>query len=138
MNDPRKELIKYRIQKAKDCVIEVEALINVKKFSGAINRIYYSAFYIANALGLCDDFSTSKHGQLIGYFNRNYVKSGIIDQEIGKFFNISFELRKKGDYGDFVEFKEKEVIEYLKIVKIFINEVEKIIQQKIGDTDSDN
>jgi len=136
MNDAKKELIKYRIQKARDCIVEADALINIRSYSGAINRIYYGAFYIATALGLCDNFSTSKHGQLIGYFNRNYVKNGIIDQEIGKFLSISYELRKKGDYGDFIEFTEEEALEYLRIVKIFINEVKKIIQQKIEDAEN--
>jgi uncharacterized protein (UPF0332 family) len=39
------------------------------KYFAAMNRIYYGLFYVVNCLALIDGFTTSKHTQLIGYFN---------------------------------------------------------------------
>lgn len=138
MKNEIREMVLYRIERANDAIEEVKALVNVKKYSAAISRIYYGMFYIASALCLCDGFSTSKHGKLIGYFNKNYVKTRIIDRDLGRVFTKAFNLRIDGDYKDFVTFTREQVDDYYDKMKEFINEVEKIIQQKIGDTDSDN
>ncbi|MCD4784311.1 MAG: HEPN domain-containing protein [Candidatus Eremiobacteraeota bacterium] len=87
MKNEIREMVLYRIERAKDAKEEVKALVNVKKYSAAISRIYYGMFYIASALCLCDEFSTSKHGKLIGYFNKNYVITGIVERELGRVFS---------------------------------------------------
>ena len=42
-----------------------------------------------------------------------------------------FEFRQKGDYGDFVEFEEKKVKEWLGTGKIFIEELEMVIKTEL-------
>ncbi|MBD3308314.1 hypothetical protein GF339_17905 [candidate division KSB3 bacterium] len=49
-----------------------------------MNRIYYAMFYAVSALALLQGFSTSSHAQLRGYFNREFVKTGIISIELGR------------------------------------------------------
>jgi len=46
-------------------------LIDNNRFRSAVNRIYYGMFYPLMALGLANHFETSKHGQLIGWFNKS-------------------------------------------------------------------
>jgi uncharacterized protein (UPF0332 family) len=41
------------------------------------------------ALLLLDGFSTSKHRQLIGYFNKEYINTGKIPVDIGEILNES-------------------------------------------------
>jgi uncharacterized protein (UPF0332 family) len=40
----------------------------------AINRIYYSMFYAIQALLVLTESSFSKHGQVKGCFNREFIK----------------------------------------------------------------
>ncbi|MGM0365284.1 MAG: HEPN domain-containing protein [Actinomycetota bacterium] len=128
----KKDLVKYRISRAREAIEEVEVLKNAKKYNAAVTRIYYGIFYIVDALGLIDNFSTSKHSQLIGYFNKNYVKQKIIDPDIGKFLNMAYDLRTKSDYGELINFTKEEVEEYFKEMKLFISAVIKIINEKIS------
>jgi hypothetical protein len=65
-------------------------------FTGALNRIYYGIFYILSALANKHHFSTSKHTQLIAWFNKNFVRTGKIDREIGKFVHLAFDRRMDG------------------------------------------
>jgi len=48
----------------------------------AVNRIYYGLFYIITALSLKYEFSTSKHQQLIGWFNKTFIKSEIFSKNL--------------------------------------------------------
>ena len=66
------ELIKIRTEKAKVTLKGIKQLVESDYINFAMNRIYYSGFYIVSALVLLDGKSFSKHHQLIGYFNKEY------------------------------------------------------------------
>lgn len=44
--------------------------------STALNRLYYAIFYAVAALAQKFNFITSKHSQLLGWFNREFIKTG--------------------------------------------------------------
>ena len=123
----REELIKYRIERAKDSINDVQFLIENNKLTLAVNRIYYGVFYILTALALKHKFSTSKYMQLLGWFNKTFVKEGIIDKKYGRFIHEAYDKRSKGDYDDFVTFSRDEVKGMLKNMKDFIARIEKLI-----------
>ena len=77
--DEKDALIEHRILKATNTIDDVEFLIKNKKFTLATNRIYYGMFYLLSALSLKYNFSTSKHQQLIGWFNKEFIASGKIE-----------------------------------------------------------
>ncbi|MCF6358212.1 MAG: HEPN domain-containing protein, partial [Draconibacterium sp.] len=93
----------------------------------AINRIYYGMFYMLLALALKEGFKTSKHHQLLGWFNKEFVKPGKVNREIGKIIHRGFEDRTDGDYGVFVEFERDEVESKFCDMKLFISELKEII-----------
>jgi uncharacterized protein (UPF0332 family) len=127
MQNDLNELITYRVEQAKGAISEIEILIEKNLLSLAINRIYYGMFYMLLALSLKNGFKTSKHNQLLGWFNKEFVKTGIIEKRFGKIVNTGFEDRTDGDYGIFVQFKKDEVISKFNDMKVFIIELEKII-----------
>ena len=94
----RKDLIQYNIEKANKTLDEVRFLIDNKYYSLALTRVYYGMYYILSALALKNQFTTSNHSQLIGWFNKNFVKDKKIDRKIGKMIYVAFEQRMKSDY----------------------------------------
>ncbi|MCX8010831.1 MAG: HEPN domain-containing protein [Ignavibacteria bacterium] len=110
---------------------EIEILIKDNLLLVAMNRIYYAGFYIVSALLLFEDFSTSKHKQLIGYFNRNYIRTNLINIEVGEILSKAFKKRSSVDYVDFVTVTKSEVIGYFEKMKLFVHDVDKLIQEKI-------
>jgi len=64
------DLIKYKLEQARETIEVVDLLLKNDKFSTAVNRIYYGMFYSILALALQNDYETSKHQQLIGWFNK--------------------------------------------------------------------
>ena len=108
---------------------EVDLLIGNKSLAAAVNRLYYSIFYIISALAVKYKYSASKHKQLLGWFNKNYVISGKIKKEYGKFIHNLFNKRMEGDYEVFVDFLLEDVIKLSKQEKELIKEVEKLINE---------
>jgi uncharacterized protein (UPF0332 family) len=123
-------LINYRVQQAHETVKEVEFQIENNFLVIAVNRIYYGMFYMLLALALKNGFKTSKHSQLLGWFNKEFVKTGKIDREIGKIVHKAFEDRTDGDYGIFVRFEKEEVMEKFNDMKRFLFELEKLLNEK--------
>jgi len=125
------ELVTYRRNRAFETIREIDKLLSEGMLLFAINRIYYAGFYIVSALCLLDDFSTSKHTQLIGYFNREYVKKGLIDIETGSILNLAYRKRTSVDYQDFVTVTRDEVYQYFNEMKLFVEKVDDLIEQRI-------
>jgi uncharacterized protein (UPF0332 family) len=95
---------------------------------GAVNRIYYSMFYALSALAISEGFTSGKHGQLIGWFNKHFVKTGIVDSRYSRMISRSFSKRMDGDYEDYTEFAETEVRGMLPELDEFITEIEKLLK----------
>ena len=129
-NQDRLDLIQYRLAEAKDTESDVELLMSHDRLRAAINRIYYSMFYSLLALGLKYEFETSKHAQLIGWFNKNFIHAGLIDTDYGKIINKAFNRRTKGDYDSYIEFDLETVKEMYEEMKDFNSTIEQFINQK--------
>jgi hypothetical protein len=125
------DLIKLRVEKAKVTLKGIKLLIESNYISFAMNRIYYSGFYIVSALVLLDGKSFSKHHQLIGYFNKEYLKSNIVDRKLGSILNETFERRNLIDYDDYFSITKSEVKKYYSDMKKFVKVIELLIKQRI-------
>jgi uncharacterized protein (UPF0332 family) len=123
----RAVLIKYRVEKAKKAAEDARFLIDNNRLLLAVNRIYYGAFYILSALALKYQVPTSKHKELIGWFNKTFVKTSVIPRKYGQFVHKAFDKRSKADYADYVEFDKKEVSIMFNEMKDLIEEVEAFI-----------
>lgn len=108
-SNDREMLIQYRLDQAKLAIGEVSKLIDMDLLNVAVNRIYYGIFYCLTALALKYEFSSSKHGQLIGWFNQTFIKTGKIDVKYGKITRDAFKNRSDGDYAPFVSFLKEDV-----------------------------
>ena len=127
-NQNRLDLIQYRLDEAKDTQTDVELLISHDRLRAAINRIYYGMFYSLLALGLKYEFETSKHSQLIGWFNKRFIHEGLIDIKYGKIINKAYIRRTKGDYDSFVEFDLETVKEMYEDMKDFTDTIERFLK----------
>jgi uncharacterized protein (UPF0332 family) len=120
-NSDRISLIRYRLAQADETILDVQLLNEHNWLRSAVNRIYYGMLYSLLAIGLANQFDTSKHAQLIGWFNRNFIHKGLIDQKYGKMINKAFNRRTKGDYDSYIEFESEIVVEMFVEMKEFIS-----------------
>ncbi len=128
MHERKMDLVQLRLKQAHEAIDDVEFLIQNERLTLAINRIYYGMFYSLLALAIIFDFKTSKHAQLIGWFNKEFVKNQKIESRFSKIIQSAFHARSDGDYGVLTEFSQEEALIRLDEMKDFINKIDLFIK----------
>jgi uncharacterized protein (UPF0332 family) len=123
------DLIKYRIDRAKDTLDDAYILAENGKWNSTINRLYYAAYYAVIALLLNSGLKPTTHNGAKSNFSEYFIKTGKIDKESGKIFSQLFTWRQKGDYDDLFDFQEEKVLPYFEPVKELINKIEELISK---------
>ena len=123
----RDALVAYRMQQAFETIELARFLAESQKLVIAVNRIYYGMYYALTALALANSFETSKHGQLIGWFNKEYIATKKLESKFGKILRNAFQNRTKGDYDAFISFTQQEVEIMLDEMVEFIDEIKKVL-----------
>ena len=126
--DDKKELVSYRIARARETFNEVNLHIENKLWNTAINRLYYACYYAVTALLVNNDIKAQTHAGVRQMFGLHFVKSGIVDIELGKFFSELFDMRQAGDYEDYIEFMETDVLDLMKPAEDLITKIEDLLQ----------
>lgn len=94
----RRELARYRLQQADECLDEARYLPAAGKAGrSVVNRAYYATFYAVPGLLAFEDYSSSKRSGVIGYCNRELVRTGRLPKSLGRAMSEAFELRQRGD-----------------------------------------
>jgi uncharacterized protein (UPF0332 family) len=127
--ESRGQLINYRIEQARATAKEAEFLLNNDMLRGAMNRIYYSMFYMLQALSLEFQFESSKHAQLLGWFNKTFIHSGKIDVRFSKILTKGYSLRTQGDYATIYVLDKQELLEMYAEMTEFIEEIERFLKK---------
>ena len=128
-DEERKEIVTYRISKAKETLQEVDLHINNKLWNTAVNRLYYACYYAVIALLIKNKINAQTHGGVRQMFGLHFVKNGLISKESGKFYSDIFDKRQTGDYEDFIDYSEEEVISLIEPAKQLISEINKLIRE---------
>ena len=98
---------------AEETLHAAEMLFKEEYLRDAINRAYYSVFYIAEALLNEKDLRYSKHGTVHGAFAQHYIKTKVFDEKYHKLLTGAFCRRMLGDYDEVTQFSSSEVTQIL-------------------------
>jgi uncharacterized protein (UPF0332 family) len=126
--EQRNELIATRIEQAEECIADVELSMANARYRNAANRIYYGMFYAMLALGLLSAYETSKHQQMIGWFNKNFVHTAIFPKHFIRLINRAFDTRTNSDYKTTLPPSPAELEELFADMKYFIATIKAWIQ----------
>lgn len=80
-------------------------------YNTAVNRLYYACYYAASALLIKNGIETKSHDGVRQMLGKEFVLTGKIPIELGKFYSLAFSKRSAGDYEDFVNHTEKTVLD---------------------------
>lgn len=133
MEQDKNLIINKAIEKSKEAFSAAEENYISKHFDTCQNRLYYAIFYIVSALAYKDDFITSKHAQLMGWFNKKYIHDEkIFDTKLFAIYKEAFTNRQLSDYDFIYKPNPEDLFVMIKDVKDFITEIDKYLQQKSG------
>ncbi len=125
--EDKKELIKYRVSKARETFNEVELHIENKLWNTAVNRLYYACYYAVLALLIDKDIKPHTHTGVRQMFGLHFIKTGIIEANLGKFFSDIYDKRQTSDYDDFIMFEKEDVVDLIEPANLLISFTEKYL-----------
>lgn len=94
----REALVRYRMEQAHERLKAAEVLLNQGLYTDSVTRSYYAMFTAARALLVTKELDSSKHSGVISLFNLHFVKTGIVESDMGGILTKAKGLREKGDY----------------------------------------
>lgn len=130
--EERNHLVSLRMQQAVATISEARQCIEQELLPAATNRIYYGMFYAMLALGLLRGFETSKHQQMIGWFNKQFVHTGIFPKQFGRMAKDAFEVRMDSDYKVTQTPSTEQLESLLADMSLFITTIKDWIEENAG------
>ena len=119
------------LRMAQESIQVSKQMLELNTYPGFIvSRCYYSMFYCVSALleGICLRFSS--HGQAVGAFVREFIRTGKLPVRLQAYLKEAFDLRSSGDYdpaGDVVVEDARENItrseEFLAETKSYLSKI---------------
>jgi uncharacterized protein (UPF0332 family) len=122
----QEDLIKYRIGRSLETIKEAESMIKNGFWNAAVNRIYYSCYYVVSGILLKKSIETNSHKGIRQLFGLHFVQTGLVPKEDGRFFSDLYDRRQTGDYEDFVLYEKETVMSLYNQAKEFIRRIEEL------------
>jgi len=129
MTKSNKDLVLYRLKRARETLKDACILADAGRWNPCVNRLYYACFYAVSALLIQEGLSSSKHTGLRSLFNRHFVKTNKIPKEKARIYNDLFERRQEGDYVDFIDFDESQVLLWFPEAESFVENIALLIEK---------
>lgn len=93
--------MQHRLDSAKEKLGSAKLLLDNGSLKDSIGRSNYAMFTSVRALLARDGVDFSKHAGVIAYFQKEYIKTGILDVKYSKYISQAFQVRNNADYADF-------------------------------------
>lgn len=130
-DENRHDVVKYRIERAYIALEQAKKNLQINCLEVTANRLYYAAYYAASALLIAYGVRTKSHEGNISQFGQQFVMTGMLSKDLGKFYNQLFQMRLTGDYGDTFGLTEDEVVPKIQPTEGFVNTVTALAKQKL-------
>lgn len=128
MGGSLRELAEYRMDRAGEMLLAAEENLRIGQYKTSLNRSYYAIFHAMRAANIIKGFDSSKHSGVIAFFNKEYIKNGIMEKNMSVIIKNSSFLREKSDYDDFFIASKKDAEVQLQNAKIFLDAVERYLR----------
>jgi uncharacterized protein (UPF0332 family) len=123
-----KDIVEYRIGQS-TASFKIALLVCEKDdWNHVCNRLYYSAFYVVSAYLASINDNAKTHNGVKNKFHNEFIKTGLLNTEYGKLYDVLFSNRQDADYADFVMFSQEEVYPLIGETKKFIEEIKSFIK----------
>jgi uncharacterized protein (UPF0332 family) len=123
IDEQAQSLSEYRLNKAKDLLIQSELLLTYQRYDGSINRSYYAIFNAVRARLALVGIDNRSHQGVISYFDRYFVKPGVFERQFSKIIHTAFDSRQDNDYEDFYNPSESDARDQFSNAILFIKEI---------------
>ena len=133
-----KALVQYRLEQADESVIAASLLFQQGILRRSVNSAYYAMFYAVMALLAIKKKETSRHGGVIGLFDREFVKTDIFSKDFSRWLHRAFDLRQRCDYEAQFNISPEDTQATLDAAEKFVAEVKFVIAAMMSRSEADH
>ena len=130
--EERKAVVATRLEKALRAYEEAKGVIPLKYWETADKRLYYAAYDAVSALLIAHGEQPQTHRGVIRLLVMVFIKTGILDAEIGKLYHRLFSMRQTGDYDDTYGLTEEDVLPFVEPTGVLIDKVGALAKDMAG------
>ena len=121
--------IKDFIDKAEKFLITAEKALRIEDYDSCASRCYYAMFFMAEAALLTNNLTASSHKGVISLFGEHFVKTKILDRNLGKALNDAYDKRIVGDYGVGFSVTKEEAQDLLETAQDFVQKLKNYLKR---------
>lgn len=126
---PQKDiLIGEYLKMANERLESAEMLLKINNFADSISRSYYAFLDAATAALISINIAPKSHAGAITLFGKHFVKTKIIQEKFGKWFNKIEKERLEADYKHIKKFTKKEAEKACREASDFVKAIEKLLR----------
>lgn len=126
-----KEEIRDLIEKAGKFLITAQQALNSGDYDSCASRCYYAMLFLAEAALLTKGLTASSHKGVISLFGEHFVKTKILERNLGKALNDAYDKRLVGDYGVGFTVTEQQALDLLETAQDFVGKLKDFIQKQV-------
>ena len=101
------------------------------QYEDSVSRAYYAVFNAITALLYKKGLVFSSHGQVIGAFNREFIKTGILPPDLTRQISGLFQDRQLSDYDPSPEITQETSEMHFKNAEGIVNAIQALIDKGI-------
>lgn len=124
----KRSLIEYRMEKSHADLNAAKLTLDAGLYDAAVNRSYYAIFHAARAVLMLNGQDYKKHSGVIAFFNRDFVRTEILEHKLGLILRDAFEIRTDCDYEDFYIVAKEDVEQQLHNAEYFVSRIEEYLK----------
>jgi len=118
-------------EKAEKFLSTAEQALNTGDYDSCVSRCYYAMFFTAEAALLTKSLTASSHKGVISLFGEHFVKTKILERNLGKALNDAYDKRLVGDYGVGFTVTEQQAKDLLKTAQDFVRKLKSYLKKWI-------
>ena len=115
--------------KAEKFLSTAEQALNAGDYDSCVSRCYYAMFFMAEAVLLTKSLTASSHKGVISLFGEHFVKTEILERNLGKALNDAYDKRLVGDYGVGFTVTEQQANDLLKTARDFVQKLKSYLKK---------
>ena len=123
--------IRDLIEKAEKFLITADQALKIEDYDSCVSRCYYAMFFVAEAVLLTKSLAASSHKGVISLFGEHFVKTGILERDLGKALSDAYDKRLVGDYGVGFTVTEQQARDLLQTGHNFVQKLKNYLKKWI-------
>jgi len=117
------------IDKAEKFLSTAEQALRIEDYDSCASRCYYAMFFMAEAVLLTKNLTASSHKGVISLFGEHFVKTKILERNLGKALNDAYDKRLVGDYGVGFTVTNEEAEDLLETAQDFVQKLKNYLKR---------